>query len=95
MQEKYPEENSRFLEAEGIRFFQFSIPGNKEPFVHSASSSVFSSQRLLSDLVHSVPEDKVRAALACVLDVRNHPLLIHCNKGKVRCRLLRSISAGR
>lgn len=32
----------------------------------------------------AVPEDKIRAALACVLDVRNHPMLIHCNKGKVR-----------
>lgn len=57
MLEDYPEENTEFLEAEGIkcvdftalaapraaadlsvpslRFFQFGIPGNKEPFVHS------------------------------------------------------------
>lgn len=47
------------------RFFQFGIPGNKEPFV-------------------SIPEEKIVAALSTILDRRNHPMLIHCNKGKVR-----------
>jgi hypothetical protein len=31
----------------------------------------------------TVPEDKISAALAALLDKRNHPILIHCNKGKV------------
>ncbi|KAL7747171.1 tyrosine-protein phosphatase siw14 [Sorochytrium milnesiophthora] len=31
-----------------------------------------------------IPEDKIVAALACLLDARNHPVLIHCNKGKHR-----------
>ncbi|MBW0485876.1 hypothetical protein O181_025591 [Austropuccinia psidii MF-1] len=31
-----------------------------------------------------IPEDKIRLALKQVLDVRNHPMLIHCNKGKHR-----------
>ncbi|KNE69144.1 hypothetical protein AMAG_14000 [Allomyces macrogynus ATCC 38327] len=31
-----------------------------------------------------IPEDKIVAALACLLDKRNHPILIHCNKGKHR-----------
>ena len=31
-----------------------------------------------------VLEDRIIAALMVVLDVTNHPLLIHCNKGKVR-----------
>lgn len=31
----------------------------------------------------TVPDDKIVAALAVILDVRNHPMLIHCNKGKV------------
>jgi hypothetical protein len=31
----------------------------------------------------AVPEDKIRLALCRVLDTRNHPMLIHCNKGKV------------
>ncbi|KNZ53757.1 hypothetical protein VP01_3143g7 [Puccinia sorghi] len=30
-----------------------------------------------------IPEDKIRLALRQVLDRRNHPMLIHCNKGKV------------
>ncbi|ORY90881.1 protein-tyrosine phosphatase, partial [Leucosporidium creatinivorum] len=63
--EDYPEQNLEFLEAEGIEFFQFGIPGNKEPFVQ-------------------IPDDKIVAALAVILDVRNHPMLIHCNKGKHR-----------
>ncbi|KAK4052169.1 tyrosine-protein phosphatase siw14 [Microbotryomycetes sp. JL201] len=63
--EEYPEQNLQFLEQEGIKFFQFGIPGNKEPFVQ-------------------IPEDKITAALTVILDVRNHPMLIHCNKGKHR-----------
>jgi len=31
-----------------------------------------------------IPEDKVRRALAALMDPKNHPLLIHCNKGKHR-----------
>ncbi|CAG8508236.1 1473_t:CDS:2 [Acaulospora morrowiae] len=31
-----------------------------------------------------IPEDKICAALAVILDQRNHPILIHCNKGKHR-----------
>lgn len=30
-----------------------------------------------------IPEDGIVAALKAVLDKRNHPMLIHCNKGKV------------
>ncbi|KAJ3190177.1 hypothetical protein HDU85_000468 [Gaertneriomyces sp. JEL0708] len=31
-----------------------------------------------------IPEDTICAALSVMLDIRNHPLLIHCNKGKHR-----------
>ena len=31
-----------------------------------------------------IPEEVIRAALVVILDRRNHPLLIHCNKGKHR-----------
>ncbi|KAA8907856.1 tyrosine phosphatase family-domain-containing protein [Sphaerosporella brunnea] len=31
-----------------------------------------------------VPDEKITAALNIILDRRNHPLLIHCNKGKHR-----------
>jgi tyrosine-protein phosphatase SIW14 len=33
--EEYPEQNMKFLEANNIKFFQFEIAGNKEPFVQS------------------------------------------------------------
>ncbi|KAB2075169.1 hypothetical protein ES319_A07G203100v1 [Gossypium barbadense] len=32
----------------------------------------------------NIPEDTIREALNVVLDVRNHPVLIHCNRGKHR-----------
>ncbi|GAA5824468.1 hypothetical protein JCM3770_003720 [Rhodotorula araucariae] len=32
----------------------------------------------------SIPEDKIVGALSTILDARNHPMLIHCNKGKHR-----------
>ncbi|KAJ8636089.1 hypothetical protein MRB53_010356 [Persea americana] len=32
----------------------------------------------------NIPEDTVREALKVVLDVRNHPILIHCKRGKHR-----------
>lgn len=63
--EEYPEQNRKFLDENGIQFFQFGVPGNKEPFV-------------------DIPEDTIRAALAILMDRRNHPVLIHCNKGKHR-----------
>ncbi|XP_020577363.1 probable tyrosine-protein phosphatase At1g05000 [Phalaenopsis equestris] len=63
--EPYPEANLEFLEANGIRLFQFGIEGHKEPFVN-------------------IPEEMIREALKIVLDVSNHPLLIHCNRGKHR-----------
>ncbi|KVI10659.1 Protein-tyrosine phosphatase, active site-containing protein [Cynara cardunculus var. scolymus] len=32
----------------------------------------------------NIPEDAIREALKVVLDVRNHPVLIHCKRGKHR-----------
>eukprot|EP00474_Spongospora_subterranea_P002626 CRZ03084.1 hypothetical protein [Spongospora subterranea] len=31
-----------------------------------------------------VPLDLLQSAIACILDVRNHPILIHCSKGTHR-----------
>ena len=31
-----------------------------------------------------MPVDVIRDALVDVMDVRNHPMLVHCNKGKHR-----------
>ena len=80
VQEDYPEENLAFLESAGINFFQFPIPGNKEPFV-------------------VIPDTSIIGALETILDKRNHPILVHCNAGKVPPtsrdrRLTRSIARG-
>jgi hypothetical protein len=64
VQEPYPSENLAFLESAGIQFFQFPIPGNKEPFV-------------------VIPDVAIIGALETILDKRNHPILVHCNAGKV------------
>ncbi|KAI8000336.1 Tyrosine-protein phosphatase DSP1 [Camellia lanceoleosa] len=32
----------------------------------------------------NIPEDKIREALKVVRDIKNHPLLIHCKRGKHR-----------
>uniref|UniRef100_A0A8R7UEX4 diphosphoinositol-polyphosphate diphosphatase n=1 Tax=Triticum urartu TaxID=4572 RepID=A0A8R7UEX4_TRIUA len=36
----------------------------------------------------SIPEDRIREALKVILDTRNHPVLIHCKRGKVKIALL-------
>ncbi|ORX61869.1 hypothetical protein DM01DRAFT_1067711 [Hesseltinella vesiculosa] len=85
--EDYPDQNMKFLEEQGIQFLQFGIAGNKEPFVQSRLTppprrASCLQQHLLFYII--VPEDKISAALAAILDKRNHPILIHCNKGKHR-----------
>jgi tyrosine-protein phosphatase SIW14 len=64
VQEEYPPENLAFLESAAIKFFQFPIPANKEPFV-------------------VIPDVSIIGALETILDKRNHPILVHCNAGKV------------
>ncbi|KAG9160525.1 hypothetical protein Leryth_019484 [Lithospermum erythrorhizon] len=32
----------------------------------------------------NIPEEKIREALRVLIDARNHPLLIHCKRGKHR-----------
>ncbi|XP_039121034.1 probable tyrosine-protein phosphatase DSP4 isoform X1 [Dioscorea cayenensis subsp. rotundata] len=68
--ESYPEANTEFLRSHGIKLFQFGIEGGK-PF-------------FLQEPFVNIPEDTIREALKVVLDVRNHPLLIHCKRGKHR-----------
>lgn len=67
--EPYPEENLEFLRSQNIQLFQFGIEGKKE-----ASSSAAS----------SIPKQTILEALKVLIDVRNHPVLIHCKRGKHR-----------
>lgn len=82
VQEDYPAENKAFFKQNGTRFIQIGIPGNKvcswphrltcPDFLHPQEPFV------------CIPDERIREALSVVLDKRNHPLLIHCNKGKHR-----------
>lgn len=79
------DDNSKFLEENGIKLFQFSIEGNK---VHYLASSwqqepfVDINAEVMAKAVSVVLGIYTVVIMICV-DKRNHPLLIHCNKGKV------------
>ncbi|KAJ1919205.1 tyrosine-protein phosphatase siw14 [Mycoemilia scoparia] len=63
--EEYPPMNANFIDENGIKYLQFGMSGNKEPFV-------------------DIDEEVMNQALLALLDKRNHPILVHCNKGKHR-----------
>ncbi|PIA60993.1 hypothetical protein AQUCO_00300484v1 [Aquilegia coerulea] len=80
--------NFRFLQTLGLRSIVYLCP---EPY--SETNVEF----LNSNGIHlfqfgidgckepfvNIPEEAIREALKVVLDIRNHPLLIHCKRGKV------------
>ncbi|KAL0863819.1 hypothetical protein Bca101_042937 [Brassica carinata] len=71
--EAYPENNMQFLKSNGIKLFQFGIKGYKcPPGLEKEEPFV------------NIPDNKIREALKVLLDEKNHPLLIHCNRGKHR-----------
>ncbi|RHZ80513.1 hypothetical protein Glove_134g170 [Diversispora epigaea] len=97
--EEYPEQNKKFLEANNIELFQFGIAGNKYPrirFVRHWQTLILEeypeqNKKFLEannielfqfgiagnkEPFVQIPEDKIYQ--------RNHPILIHCNKGKHR-----------
>ncbi|PON84481.1 Protein-tyrosine phosphatase SIW14-like [Trema orientale] len=87
--EPYPETNMEFLKSNGIRLFQFGIEGYKYidllPSAQMDSScSSYAPACVLPEPFVNIPEDTIREALKVVLDVRNHPVLIHCKRGKHR-----------
>lgn len=54
------------------------------PFSNTGSPATRSRLCRVRARSNAVPEETVTAALATILDKRNHPILIHCNKGKHR-----------
>ncbi|XP_073003410.1 inositol diphosphatase DSP4-like isoform X1 [Typha latifolia] len=93
--EPYPEANVEFLRANGIVLFQFGIDGCKylPPGFFLTETPILGHGNLMYHSRHgrehdepfvNIPEDTIREALNVVLDVRNHPILIHCNRGKHR-----------
>ncbi|KAG6717596.1 hypothetical protein I3842_04G108600 [Carya illinoinensis] len=79
--EPYPEANMEFLKSNGIKLFQFGIEGYK-PF----SDHILGSQNfyIMLEPFVNIPDNMIHEALKVVLDVRNHPVLIHCKRGKHR-----------
>ncbi|XP_047078090.1 probable tyrosine-protein phosphatase DSP2 [Lolium rigidum] len=73
--EPYPEENARFLGRSGIKLHQFGIQGRK---------TYLKRVLLMQEPFVGIPEETIRDALKVILDVRNHPVLIHCKRGKHR-----------
>ncbi|XP_015696537.1 probable tyrosine-protein phosphatase DSP4 isoform X1 [Oryza brachyantha] len=76
--EPYPDANQEFLRAHGIRLFKFGIDGSKELGFGTENRCC------LQEPFVNIPEDRIREALEVVLDVTNHPVLIHCKRGKHR-----------
>ncbi|XP_021823192.1 probable tyrosine-protein phosphatase At1g05000 isoform X1 [Prunus avium] len=84
--EPYPEENKEFLKANGIRLFQFGMDGSQLMFslMWLAIATYLQMDAGRQEHYVKIPEHAIREALQVVLDVRNHPLLIHCKRGKHR-----------
>ncbi|KAJ4891503.1 Phosphotyrosine protein phosphatases superfamily protein [Raphanus sativus] len=95
--EAYPENNMQFLKSNGIKLFQFGIKGYKcspglenEVWLHLWNSkhqkegSYTNANSKTSEPFVNIPDYKIREALKVLLDEKNHPLLIHCNRGKHR-----------
>jgi len=69
--EEYPPAMKEFIEDNRINVFHFGLLGNK----------VF--KKIILPVMR-IPERAIKDVLVHVLDVRNHPMLIHCNRGKHR-----------
>mmetsp|Transcript_32627 Transcript_32627/g.103978 ORF Transcript_32627/g.103978 Transcript_32627/m.103978 type:complete len:295 (-) Transcript_32627:31-915(-) len=93
--EPYPEQMASFLSGNNIRVFHFGIEGNKvwrgappPPPACSAAARKGADKarrrRGVQEPFVEIPEDMIRKALKVLQDKRNHPILIHCNKGKHR-----------
>ncbi|KAL2317025.1 hypothetical protein Fmac_030901 [Flemingia macrophylla] len=85
--EPYPEANIDFLKSNGIKLFHFGIEGHKALLMPTSGSISGNGVGLLNgngEPFVNIPEDTIREALKVVLDVRNHPVIIHCKRGKHR-----------
>ncbi|KFK42834.1 hypothetical protein AALP_AA1G045200 [Arabis alpina] len=96
--EPYPESSIQFLKSNGIKLFQFGIEGNKcvpelenEIWLHLWSSKHHHKEGPLTNGLSknlepfvNIPDHKIRKALKVLLDEKNHPVLIHCKRGKHR-----------
>mmetsp|Transcript_32286 Transcript_32286/g.52162 ORF Transcript_32286/g.52162 Transcript_32286/m.52162 type:complete len:170 (-) Transcript_32286:465-974(-) len=84
----YPnKKNIAFLKKLGLKSVLYLCPEDHALVEFFSSSSIklfqFGIKGNKEPFV-DIPEDRVREALVVLLDTRNHPILIHCNKGKHR-----------
>ncbi|XP_010522370.1 PREDICTED: probable tyrosine-protein phosphatase At1g05000 isoform X1 [Tarenaya hassleriana] len=95
--EPYPESNMEFLKSNGIRLFQFGIegykcvPGFENPIwlrnwssKHQKEGPFTNGISITLEPFVNIPDDRIREALKVLLDEKNRPALIHCNRGKHR-----------
>ncbi|XP_021294980.1 probable tyrosine-protein phosphatase At1g05000 [Herrania umbratica] len=81
--------NFRFLESLGLRSIIYLCP---EPYPEANNEFLKANGIRLfqfgidgcKEPFVNIPEETIREALKVVLDEKNHPLLIHCNRGKHR-----------
>ncbi|XP_076924083.1 inositol diphosphatase DSP1-like [Bidens hawaiensis] len=81
--------NFSFLTALGLRSIVYlcpeKYPDNNLEFLKSNRIQLFHfAIEGTKEPYIDIPEDTIREALKVVIDVRNHPLLIHCKRGKHR-----------
>ncbi|XP_077216727.1 inositol diphosphatase DSP1-like [Tasmannia lanceolata] len=82
-------DNFSFLQTLGLRSILYLCPEPyPEPnieFLHSNGIHLFQfGIEGCKEPFVNIPEETIRDALKVVLDVRNHPVLIHCKRGKHR-----------
>ncbi|XP_010688911.2 probable tyrosine-protein phosphatase DSP4 isoform X1 [Beta vulgaris subsp. vulgaris] len=51
---------------------------------YNATSQTLANPSLIMEPFVNIPDDTIREALKVLLDARNHPVLIHCKRGKHR-----------
>ncbi|KAL8264507.1 hypothetical protein R6Q59_022637 [Mikania micrantha] len=81
--------NFSFLKSLGLRSIvylcQETYPEHNLEFLKSNRIRLFHfGMEGTKELFVDIPEETIREALKVVIDVRNHPLLIHCKRGKHR-----------
>jgi len=86
----YPSErNFDFLKKLKLKSILYLVPEDRgqsyRNFVHDMGIRIFDyGMEGNKEPFLEIPEETVRDALSVILDSRNHPILIHCNKGKHR-----------
>ena len=80
----------QWAESQGVQILHHRLNVNKEPFGESECRVAGTLARRLTHA--EVDEDVVAAALADILDRRNLPVLIHCNKGEHPLSLISTAS---